>query len=73
MRTSAVAPVVGCLADVAIDEGEKVDEGDLVCCVESMKVMFQIYAPAAGVVEYEVELGEMVGEGATVFWVVTEN
>ena len=57
---------VGVLADLAVNDGEMVSEGEIVCYVESMKTMFPIYAPISGRVTFLAELGEMVGEGEAV-------
>ena len=61
-----VAQVVGTLSDMAVDDGETVVEGQLLCQIECMKTYFPLYAPRAGVVHFERELGEVIGEGETV-------
>lgn len=62
--------IIGTLADLAVDEGEAVEAGQLICMVESMKVMFPVHASRAGRVHYLVELGEIVGEGEPVAEIV---
>ena len=63
-------PVVGVFADMAVDEGDEVADGQMVCSVESMKVMFPLRAPCSGMVHYLAELGAIVGENEPVFEVV---
>lgn len=66
MRHEIYAPVVGCLADLCTDEGSQVEEGQTVATMESMKIMFPLYAPVAGRVSFLLELGELAGEGEVV-------
>lgn len=67
MRFAAHAEMVGVLSDLSVDDGEVVEAGQQVCCVESMKTMFPLYAPSAGRVGFLLALGEVVGEGEVVF------
>jgi biotin carboxyl carrier protein len=72
VRHDVICVIVGSLSDLAVDEGDMVRKGQMICQIESMKVMFPQYAPEAGIVHFEVELGELVGEGEIVAWVETD-
>lgn len=72
MRHDINCEIVGVLSDLAVDDGETVRRGQLICHVESMKTMFPLSAPEAGIVHFNVELGEMVGQGECVAWVETD-
>lgn len=69
-RTAVVAEVVGALADLVVDAGARVRRGDVIAQLESMKTFFPLYATDDGTVEFAVELGEVVGEGEVVAWIV---
>lgn len=69
-RTAVVAEVVGALADLVVDGGARVRRGDVIAQLESMKTFFPLYATDDGTVEFVVELGEVVGEGEIVAWIV---
>ncbi len=56
-----VSPIQGTVLKVAVEQGDEVDEGALICVVEAMKMENEITAPSAGTVE---ELG--VSEGGSV-------
>jgi acetyl-CoA/propionyl-CoA carboxylase, biotin carboxylase, biotin carboxyl carrier protein len=56
-----VSPIQGTVLRVAVEQGDEVDEGALICVVEAMKMENEITAPSAGTVE---ELG--VSEGGSV-------
>ena len=45
-----------------VDDGASVEEGELIAHWESMKVLYQVHAPATGVLRCKVELGEVVGQ-----------
>lgn len=62
--------MVGVLSDLAVDEGEEVKKGQVICLIESMKIMFEVRASRKGRVHYLVELGEIVGEGEPVAEIV---
>ena len=55
-------PIVGVVAQWLVEDGALVAEGEIVCQVESMKVFFEVRAPAAGTLRYRAELGEIVGQ-----------
>ena len=67
MRHPVEAQIVGVLSDLSVDDGDLVEANQQVCCVESMKTMFPLYAPVAGRVGFSRELGDVVGEGEVVF------
>lgn len=70
MRTDVVnRDVVGVLSDLAVDEGEVVAAGQLICLLESMKVMYQVHAPVTGTVRFAYELGDVIGEGDVVAYI----
>ena len=72
MRVAVRAEVVGSLSDLSVDDGDLVVRGQLVAQLESMKVMFPLYAPMDGMFQLERELGEVVGEGEIVAWIVKD-
>jgi len=56
-----ISPIQGTVLKVAVEQGAQVEEGALVCVIESMKMENEITAPSAGTVE---ELG--VSEGGAI-------
>ena len=48
--TPVAAPMPGTILKVAVDVGAKVNEGDLVCILEAMKMENEIYAPCSGTI-----------------------
>ena len=59
-----VSPIQGVVLAVAVEEGDRVDVGDLICVVEAMKMENEITAHASGVVgELGVEAGQAVVHG----------
>lgn len=72
-RHSVRGSIVGILSDLAVDEGDLVEEGDVIASIESMKTMFPLYASASGRVRFLLELGEIVGEGDVVAEIVSEG
>lgn len=72
MRVALRAEVVGSLSDLSVDDGDRVVKGQMVAQLESMKVMFPVYASTDGVFRLERELGEVVGEGEIVAWIVKD-
>lgn len=48
--TPVSAPMPGTILKVAVDVGAKVNEGDLVCILEAMKMENEIYAPCSGTI-----------------------
>jgi len=62
---SVRAPVAGVVARVAVREGERVDEGHPIACVEAMKMEMWLPAAAAGtVVAVHATAGDTVAAGA---------
>lgn len=54
------------IADVAVNEGQHVQEGSLLCVVETTKAAVEVYAPAAGVISrLHAATGEVVDVGTT--------
>ena len=72
MKHPCKVDIVGTLADFAVNDGDEVEVGQLLCYVESMKTMFPIYAPVAGRVAFLFELGELIGEDGVVAEVETD-
>lgn len=64
--TLVLSPMTGSVALRHADDGANVGAGETILDIECMKTMWPVYAPAAGVVRYRVELGEVVGEGDVV-------
>jgi biotin carboxyl carrier protein len=44
------APIPGKILEVYVKEGDKVQEGDIICTLESMKMENPIMAPVSGVI-----------------------
>ena len=67
------APMHGMVCHVAVEAGDEVSEGQLLCIVEAMKMEHQLLAPYAGVVaSVSVQQGEQV-ETDQVLVVVDKN
>ena len=50
-----------------VDEGDHVDNGDVVMMLEVMKMQEYIQTPASGVVHFVADLGNTVAEGDVLF------
>jgi acetyl-CoA/propionyl-CoA carboxylase biotin carboxyl carrier protein len=62
---SVTAPMQGTIVKIAVDEGQTVEEGELVLVLEAMKMEQPINAPKAGTVaNIAAEVGATVGNGA---------
>ena len=60
-------------ADPFVEDGDRVDEGDVICIIEAMKVMNEIKAEFAGTIEkIIVENGQAVEYGEVLFHVRPE-
>ena len=60
-------PVTGKMLSIEVEVGAKVEEGDIVCLLESMKMENPILAPVTGVVkEINVAAGQAVKTGETI-------
>lgn len=44
------APIPGKILEVTVKTGDKVEEGDIICTLESMKMENPIMAPVSGVI-----------------------
>jgi acetyl-CoA/propionyl-CoA carboxylase biotin carboxyl carrier protein len=55
-----------------VDEGAKVARGDKVLAVECMKVLYDMDAPAGGVVNLKVNLGDFVEQDQLVARIIAE-
>ena len=57
-------PIPGKIINVQVNPSQKVDEGDILCILESMKMENPILSPVKGVVkEVKVEPGQFVNAG----------
>ena len=57
-------PITGKVISVEVKVGDAVQEGDVICFIESMKMENPILAPAAGTItEIKVSEGQMVETG----------
>lgn len=52
------------LANWLVDEGEHVDEGDVICELMVTKVTFEVAAPATGCIEQRATAEDVVAVGA---------
>ena len=58
---------------VAVEDGQKVEEGDLVAVIEAMKMEKYLYAPAAGIARCLVSQGDTVASGQVIVRVGEEE
>ncbi len=57
-------PIAGKIVSVDVKEGDRVQEGDTICMIESMKMENPILAPVSGVVtKLEFSVGQTVNAG----------
>ena len=57
-------PITGKVTSVEVKVGDAVQEGDVICLIESMKMENPILAPVAGnITEIKVSAGQMVETG----------
>ena len=60
-------PITGKIISVDVNAGDAVQEGDVICFIESMKMENPILAPVAGTItEIQVTVGEVVETGNTI-------
>ena len=58
-------PIPGKIISIAVTESQQVNEGDVVCVLESMKMENPILAPVKGTVkEIKITVGQFVASGA---------
>ncbi len=61
------APIPGKVLEVHVSAGAKIEEGDVICTVESMKMENPIVAPVSGVInEIKVSPDQAVKSGETI-------
>ena len=61
------APIPGKILEVYVKEGDKVEEGDVICTLESMKMENPIMAPVSGVInQINVSPKQAVKSGETI-------
>lgn len=57
-------PITGKIISIEVKVGDAVNEGDVICFIESMKMENPILAPVAGrITEIKVSVGEVVESG----------
>jgi biotin carboxyl carrier protein len=57
-------PITGKIIGVDVKAGDTVQEGDVICTIEAMKMENPIMAPVAGkITEVKVKVGEVVSSG----------
>ncbi len=57
-------PITGKIISVDVKAGDTVQEGDVICTIEAMKMENPIMAPVAGTItEVKVNVGEVVSSG----------
>ena len=60
-------PITGKIISVDVKVGDTLQEGDVICTIEAMKMENPIMAPVSGqVVEIKVKVGEVVSSGNTI-------
>ena len=60
-------PITGKVISVEVKVGDEVQEGDVICVIESMKMENPILAPVAGkITEVKVSAEQMVESGNTI-------
>ncbi len=61
------APIPGKILEIYVKEGDKVEEGDIICTLESMKMENPIMAPVSGVInQINVSPDQAVKSGETI-------
>ena len=60
-------PITGKVISVEVKVGDEVQEGDVICYIESMKMENPILAPVAGkITEIQISPGQLVETGALI-------
>lgn len=62
VRRTLRSEVPGIVALLHCEEGDKVEHGEIVMSIESMKTMWPVYATISGVVRLKVTLGQLVSQ-----------
>lgn len=62
MSSEIKSPTVGLIAMVLAEDGATVAAGEVVAQVECMKTFFDVAAPTAGVVKWNIEPGSQVAQ-----------
>jgi urea carboxylase len=66
--------VAGSVWEIAIEEGQKIQQGDVLAVVESMKMEIQITAPHDGIVRsIRKQTGEQVNAGQSLIWLEVQE
>jgi urea carboxylase len=66
-REVVEAPIPGKILEIYVNAGDKVEEGDVICTLESMKMENPIVAPVSGVVnEIKVSPEQAIKSGETI-------
>jgi biotin carboxyl carrier protein len=64
LATQVEAHITGTIFQIEVETGARVDAGDLLVVIESMKMEMPVEAPCGGrVAEIRVEVGQSVEEG----------
>lgn len=69
-RIEVHAPVFGSLAMLHAENEAEVELGDRICEIEAMKTYFSVIAPAKGKLTWRLGLGEVIGTGEIIAWIV---
>lgn len=59
-----ICPMPGTILSVAVENGQHVEEGDLLFILEAMKMENELFAPCAGTVTVATSAGSTVDTGA---------
>ena len=71
-ETPVLAPLVGTMSQQLVENGTKVEAGEVICEIEAMKMMFSVEAPVAGSVRFIAQLGQVVGQDEIVAVIESE-
>lgn len=72
-RDAVVSPMQGTVLSVPVGEGEEVEQGQVICVVEAMKMENEVHAHRAGTVQsLSVEPGQAVTTGQVICEIVAE-
>jgi biotin carboxyl carrier protein len=63
--TAITAPMPGDIADLQVSAGDRVEQGDIICVLEAMKMKNLVHSPRAGTIAtVAVSTGQSVDHGA---------